>query len=92
MSDEDQKLKSLTAALEDHSAEGIAILTSEPPHMAQATILLLVGLLMAAVVWSFIGRADVIVTASGNLSPDSDVRRFYAPIEGELIDIYITEG
>ncbi|MGI9287562.1 MAG: HlyD family efflux transporter periplasmic adaptor subunit [Pseudomonadales bacterium] len=92
MSEEDQKLKSLTAALEDHSAEGIAILTSEPPYMAQATILLLVGLLMAAVVWSFFGRADVIVTASGNLSPDSEVRRFYAPIEGELIDIYITEG
>ncbi len=92
MSEDERKLKSLTAALEDHSAEGIAILTSEPPYMAQATILLLVGLLMAALVWSFIGRADVIVTAPGNLSPDSEVRRFYAPIEGELIDIYIAEG
>lgn len=92
MREDEQKLKSLTAALEDHSAEGIAILTSEPPYMAQATILLLVGLLMAALVWSFIGRADVIVTAPGSLSPDSEVRRFYAPIEGELIDIYIAEG
>lgn len=92
MSQEEQKLKSLTEALEGHSAEGIAILMSEPPRMAQATILLLVGLLMAALVWSFIGRADVIVTTSGNLSPDSEVRRFYAPIEGELVDIYIAEG
>lgn len=84
--------KSLADALDDHSAEGIAILASEPSKYMRAMILLLVGLLLVALGWSFIGRADVIVTATGVLSPESDVRRFYAPVEGELVDIYVTEG
>ena len=92
MSADDRKLKRLTQALEDHSAEGIAILSSEPSRLTRATIFVMVGLLIAGLIWSFIGRADVIVTALGTLSPDSEVRRFYAPIEGELVDIYIAEG
>jgi HlyD family secretion protein len=32
------------------------------------------------------------VTASGSLSPASEVRRLYAPIDGELANIYIAEG
>lgn len=92
MSAEDQRLRRLQEALEDHSAEGIAILATEPSRLMHTTILLMVALLMAGLIWSFIGRADVIVTAAGTLSPDSDVRRFYAPIEGELVDLYIAEG
>jgi HlyD family secretion protein len=32
------------------------------------------------------------VTAQGTLSPESEVRRIYAPIDGELADLYIAEG
>lgn len=88
----EQHLRPLTEALEDHSAEGIALLTAEPWRLAQATILTMVGLAVAALVWSFVGHADVIVTAQGTLAPESDVRRVYAPIDGELVDIYIAEG
>lgn len=92
MEESKQKLKRLTQALEDHSAEGIEILASEPSRLIQLTIYLIGAILVVAFLWSFIGRADVIVTASGTLRPDSDVRRFYAPIEGELVDIFIAEG
>lgn len=92
MKNEEQRLKPLTEALEDHSAEGIALLTAEPWHLARATILSMVGLVLAALIWSFFGHADVIVTAQGTLSPESDVRRVYAPIDGELADIYVAEG
>jgi HlyD family secretion protein len=84
--------KPLHEALEDHSVEGIAILTAEPVRMAQALVLAMVALVAAGLLWSFIGRADVIVTAQGTLSPESDVRRIYAPIDGELADLYIAEG
>ena len=67
--------KPLHEALEDHSVEGIAILTSEPVRIAQALVLTLVALVVAGLMWSFFGRADVIVTAQGTLAPESDVRR-----------------
>jgi len=85
-------LKPLTEALEDHSAEGISILTADPWRFTQALVYTMVGLVGAGLVWSFFGHADVLVTAGGALVPASDVRRLYAPIDGELSNIYIAEG
>ena len=90
--DRAQPMLTLAEALEDHSPEGVAVLTSEPPRLINMTILLLAALLVAAVAWSFFGRLDVIVTVPGTLAPDAEIRRFYAPVEGELVDIYISEG
>src|SRR5246127_5844 len=88
----DNHPKPLFEALEDHSAEGIAILTADPLRMAYALVLTMVPLVVAGLLWSFVGRADVIVSAQGTLAPESDVRRIYAPIDGELADLYIAEG
>jgi len=41
---------------------------------------------------AFVGHVDVMVSAQGTLAPESEVRRFYAPIDGELADLYIAEG
>lgn len=92
MSPKDENLKRLSAALDDHSAEGIEILYSEPSRMLSATILLMLLAVISGLVWSFIGRADVIVSAPGILAPEGDVRRVYTPIDGELVDTYVSEG
>ncbi|ADE14011.1 secretion protein HlyD family protein [Nitrosococcus halophilus Nc 4] len=92
MSSKERSYKSFPEALGEHSTEGIAILTSEPSRLMGATIGVLVALLLAGIIWSFVGRADVIVTTHGSLSPDSEARRFYAPIGGEIVDIYMAEG
>ena len=85
-------MKSLSNALEDHSAEGIAILTAEPSRLIRLTIMVIGALMLAVVGWAFFGRADVMVSASGVLEPEGAVRRFYAPIDGELVDLYVSEG
>lgn len=82
----------LQDALEDHSAEGITILSAEPSRLTRALIVLLFGLLLAGAAWSFVGRADVTVQASGVLIPDGDERRIYSPVDGELVNIYLVEG
>jgi len=92
LSANDEKLKRLSVALEDQSAEGIEILYSEPSKMITLTIMLMLLVVVSALVWSFIGRADVIVSAPGVLGPEDEVRRVYAPINGELVDIYVVEG
>lgn len=92
MSDEEKKPAPLISALTDHSPEGIEILFSEPSRVIRAFNLLILALVVAGFAWSFIGRADVIVTASGVLGPEDEVRRVYTPVDGELIDLYIAEG
>ena len=89
---ERKSLRAFSDALEDHSAEGIAILTSEPSRLIQALILVIVGFVLAAIIWAFIGRSDVIVIANGVLEPEGEVRRIYAPIGGEMVDIFAREG
>ena len=82
----------LADALSDHGSEGIAILTAEPWRVLHALVYTMVALVLAGLAWSFIGRADVIVTEQGTLTPASEVRRFYAPVDGELANLYVTEG
>jgi HlyD family secretion protein len=86
------RLRPLVQALEDHSEEGVGVLTAEPWRFTSASIYTMVALVLAGLVWSFFGRADVMVTAPGTLVPASEVRRVYAPIDGELANIYIAEG
>ncbi|MDH5541279.1 MAG: biotin/lipoyl-binding protein, partial [Rhizobacter sp.] len=85
-------LRPLAEALGDHSSEGIAILAAEPWRVLHAVVYTMIGLVMAALAWSFIGRIDVIVAAPGAIAPDSELRRFYAPVDGELTNLYVAEG
>ena len=86
------RLRSVTEALEDHSAEGIELLTAEPSRFTLAAVVAMVALVLVALAWSFFGHADVIVTAQGALVPNSEVRRLYTPVDGELANVYIAEG
>lgn len=86
------RLKPLNQALADHSSEGIAILSAEPARALGAVVLAMIGLALCALAWSFFGKADVIVAAQGVLLPDSEVRRIYAPVDGELANLYIAAG
>lgn len=87
-----QGQKRLAEALEDHSAEGIAVLTAEPWRFTRLTLYTILALVVAGLLWSFFGHADVIVSAQGTLVPESEVRRMYTPVDGELANLYIAEG
>src|SRR5579862_915544 len=89
---ESNRLVPLTEVLGDHSSEGIAILTAEPWRALHALIYTIFALVLTGLAWSFFGRADVIVTEQGALAPASEVRRFYAPLDGELANLYVAEG
>ena len=86
------RLIRLSDALDDHSMEVVDILTAEPRRVLQAFLYTMVALLALAVAWSFFGRADVIATEQGVLASASEVRRFYAPVDGELVNLYVAEG
>lgn len=84
--------KGLSRLFEEHSAEGISILTAEPSGLMRMTIYILSGLLIAGLVWSFFGRADVIVVAGGTVTAGAQEHRIIVPVKGLLADIYVAEG
>jgi HlyD family secretion protein len=86
------RLVPFTDALDDHSSEGLAILTADPSRALHALIYAMIALVLSGLAWSFFGRADVIVTEQGALAPAAEVRRFYAPVDGELANLYVAEG
>jgi len=92
MNAENPSWRSLTIALADHGVEGAAILAAEPSPLIRALLFTMAALLLAGLAWSFVGRADVVVTATGTLQPEEEVRRVYAPVDGELVNLYVSEG
>jgi HlyD family secretion protein len=92
MANDPQNMSGTQASAEDHDPQGVEILMSEPSRLMRLIILAVFALIVAAVAWSFIGKADVIVKASGMLNPEGDVRRVYIPVNGQLVDNYMVEG
>ncbi len=92
MATDDRKQQQLMSALAEHSAAGIEILSSEPSRLIRITLLIIIAMLLCGLAWSFVGRADVIVTVPGSLVPESEVQRVYAPMKGDLEDVYVAEG
>ena len=78
--------------LDNYSEEGISVLAAEPSRMMRAIILVLLALLASAAIWSFIGKADVLVKARGSISPEGKQYKVQTPMKGELVDIYVAEG
>lgn len=84
--------KGLNRLLQDHGPEGVAILADEPSRLIRGTVMVLFGLLIAAVLWSFYGKADVIVESTGMVKPELEQQGVYLPMKGELVNVYVTEG
>ncbi len=84
--------KGLSKLAEEHSAEAVSVLTMEPSLFIRRLVLVLASLLFAAVIWSFIGRMDTIVQASGSVRPESQELRVYVPVKGQLADMFVAEG
>ncbi|QTA89932.1 HlyD family efflux transporter periplasmic adaptor subunit [Desulfonema magnum] len=87
-----KKSEHFTDALEECGAEGFEILTKKSSPFVHGVIYILIGLLFAVFVWSFYGKANVVIMAQGKLDANSEMIRVYTPTPGELIDIYVKEG
>ncbi|WP_078118102.1 HlyD family efflux transporter periplasmic adaptor subunit [Thiosocius teredinicola] len=92
MNNKDDKSLDTPFNLDDHDFAGQEILTSEPSRLMRISILVIFAMIVAAVAWSFFGKADVIVKANGMLAPEGEVKRIYVPIEGEIVDNFMVEG
>lgn len=64
----------------------------QPLLPARRLLHIVAGILLSALIWSFVGKSDVVVVAEGRFAPKSEMTRVYTPIEGELTEIFVSEG
>jgi len=88
----ERETESFAEAVEEHGREGLEILMGTSSFLAHGIIYILMVLLFVIFIWSFYGRADVIISAEGQIDAESEMKRIYTPAAGELIDVYATEG
>jgi hemolysin D len=79
-------------SFEDYSAEGLSIIQKKPFILSYGLLYLITALLLAAIIWSFFTRLDVIISIEGQLQPDGDAVKVYSPSDGELVDLLVSEG
>jgi len=68
-------------------------ITETPPSpLGKFTIWLIFLVLFIALIWSFIGRVDVVAVARGKIIPDQRVKVIQPMEEGVVIAIHVNEG
>ncbi len=78
--------------LNEHGNEGIEVIVKSPAITGMTILYVTMALIAAAVVWSFFGKADVVIACPGEISPMNEPRRVYSPVSGELMNMYFIEG
>jgi HlyD family secretion protein len=89
---ERKKPDSFMDMVEEHSVEGIEIMMGQSSFLAHGLLYIVIVLAASICVWSFFGKADVVVHAQGQLEPAGGATFVYSPADGELIEMYVAEG
>lgn len=74
------------------SDEAVELLATRPRYAARAFVWLLVPFLLVTLVWSALGRVDVVVVAQAALVAEGDVLKVRAPMAGVLQGLHVREG
>lgn len=85
-------VKPLQDSLEEYSFEGVEVLRSTSSLAAHAVLYITVALLLSAITWAFVTKADVVITTQGKLVERTEPTKIYSPVEGELIEMFVSEG
>lgn len=80
------------AAIVDHSADGLEIVEEKSSFLAHGMLYMVLLFIVSGLVWSFFSKLDIIVSVQGHLEQEAGVHKIYSPADGELVDIYTSEG
>jgi|GEM_PF-3153482 len=70
----------------------IEALLGRPPMLVRSTLYLLVGLFGAALVWSYVSRVEIHISAPGAVRPKGDLVPVQPSLAGRIAEVFIQEG
>ena len=68
------------------------LLESRPPSFTVIFIYLLIGLLVIAFAWTYIGEIDIVVKANGVVRPNQRISTINNIVTGKIDELYIENG
>ncbi len=89
---EEKKPGSFIEKVEDHSVEGLEIMMGQSSFLAHGLIYIVMAVVASLCIWSFFGKADLLIRTQGQLEPEGGATHVYSPANGELIEMYVAEG
>lgn len=88
----DKQRDKFKASVDDHAIEGIEILEGESSFLVHGLLYVVFFAVIGALIWSYFSKLDVIITARGRIAQEIGLKSVYSPTDGELVEIYVSEG
>ena len=70
----------------------LAVTETPPSHAARLLTYIIILMFTTLVIWSVLGKIDIIATAGGKLLPASNIKTIQTLVDSEIEEIYVQEG
>ena len=87
-----QKLKSMGGAEREFLPAALSVMETPASKSARVILYVIVVMFTIFIIWSCVGKMDIIATATGKLIPASNIKTIQTLIDSEIEEIYVVEG
>lgn len=76
----------------EHGGEAAEMVLGKPPRLLRSSIYIMVGLILTAIVWAYLGTIDIVITAPGVVRPKGDAVKVQSLASGRIVSVKAKEG
>lgn len=88
----DSKLKHMNEHEKEFLPAVLEVTETPPSHAARLLTYLIMLMFTVLILWSVLGKIDIIATATGKLIPASSIKTIQTLVDSEIEEIYVQEG
>ena len=88
----DSKLKHMNEHEKEFLPAVLEVTETPPSHAARLLTYLIMLMFTVLILWSVLGKIDIIATATGKLMPASNIKTIQTLVDSEIEEIYVQEG
>lgn len=88
----DSKLKHMNEHEKEFLPAVLEVTETPPSHAARLLTYLIMLMFTVLILWSVLGKIDIIATAAGKLMPASNIKTIQTLVDSEIEEIYVQEG
>lgn len=88
----DSKFKAMNEHEKEFLPAVLAVTETPPSHSARLLTYVIITMFSVLIIWSVLGKIDIIATSQGKLIPASNVKTIQTLTDSEIEEIYVQEG
>lgn len=88
----DSKIKGMNEHEKEFLPAVLEVTETPPSHAARLLAYLIMLMFTVLILWSVLGKIDIIATATGKLMPASSIKTIQTLVDSEIEEIYVQEG